>query len=53
MLMVHCLMFSPIVCGGCVWSLFCYALLSVLLSFEIILAVCFTLNVFLVSCDCL
>ena len=44
--------------GFCVWFLFCYAVLSVLSSFAIILmreerADWFTLIVFLMSCDCL
>ena len=46
--------------GFCVWSLFCYAVLSVLSSFAIILrskrererAGCFTFIVVLMSCDC-
>ena len=40
--------------GLCVWSLFCYTLLSVLSSYAIILTMvtgCFTLIVVLMSCD--
>ena len=47
----------PLFVGFCVWSFFCYTLLSVLFSFTIVFdeeerAGCFALIVFLVSCDC-
>ena len=47
---------APIVCGGSVWSLFCYSALCVLSSFAIILvgeerAGCLALIVFLVASD--
>ena len=48
-----------VVCGRSVFGpSFCYAVLSVFSSFAIILmekkerVVCFTLNVFLMACDC-
>ena len=54
---VHAPLFSvpPIgLWGLCVWSLFCYTLLSVLSSYTIIFTMvtgCFTLIVVLMSCD--
>ena len=37
--LIRCLLFLPLVCGGlCVWSLFCYALLSLLYGFAVFLA---------------
>ena len=36
-LLIHCFMYPPIVCGGSMFVCFCYALLSVLSSFVIIL----------------
>ena len=47
LLLIHFYCCSNCLLGFCVWSLFCYAVLSVLFSFEIILmgkrAGCFTL----------
>ena len=55
MLLIHCFMYtSHCLCRFCVWSIFCYALLSVLSSFGIILPrkitpVAFALIVFVMS----
>ena len=35
LLLIHCLL-CPVVCGGCVWSLFCNGVLNVLSTFSII-----------------
>ena len=45
LLLAHCLLLPPVVCvcGGYVWSSFCYALLSVVFSFTSISIGCFTL----------
>ena len=55
-LLVRCVLFSPVVCGFCVWSLLCYALYGVLSSFAIILtrkrAGCFTLQCVIVNMSC-
>ena len=53
LLLVHCLMILPLVCGVSVFRLvlFCYALLSDLLWEEGRVG-CFTLIVFLMSCVC-
>ena len=57
LLLIHSLLLLPLFVGVCVWSLLCYAVLSVLSSLAVILlrrvkAGCFTLVVYLVFCDC-
>ena len=58
LLLVHCLLLPILFAFFCVWSLFCYAVLSVFSSFAIIflrkreLVDLLKLIVFLMSCDC-